>query len=52
MKTERIKGVAFNDEGQLRATLSHYMDVYYNQTRLHSAIGYTSPMQWEKQTTN
>lgn len=48
LKTERIKGVEFKSESELRLTLSQYLDVYYNETRLHSSIGYRSPVEYER----
>ena len=48
MKTECIHGVSFVDEGELRMTLSWYLNGYYNKKRLHSSIGYTSPVNYER----
>lgn len=48
MKTECIKGVSFKSESELRVTLSWYLNKYYNQERLHSSIGYTSPIKYER----
>ncbi len=49
MKTECIREFSFKDESDLRLTLSHFIDVYYNKMRLHSSIGYTSPEDYEQQ---
>ncbi len=48
MKTECIKGIDFKDEQELRAVLSWYLNKYYNRERLHSSIGYTSPVNYER----
>ena len=48
MKTECIKGFAFKDESELRATLCWYLDDYYNHRRHHSGIGYTTPINYER----
>lgn len=48
MKTECIREVSFRNESELRATLSWYLDDYYNQHRHHSSIGYTSPENYER----
>jgi len=48
MKTECIKGIYFKGEQELRATLSWYLNKYYNRERFHSSIGYTSPIKYEK----
>lgn len=49
MKTECIHGIVFETERELRMTLSHYIDLYYNELRMHSAIGYRSPNECEQQ---
>lgn len=48
MKTECIRGIEFKNEGELRMVLNQYINHYYNQTRLHSSIGYTSPVNYER----
>lgn len=48
MKTECIHEVSFTTERELRATLSWYLDRYYNNQRHHSSIGYTSPEKYER----
>jgi len=48
MKTECIHGVAFESERDLRKRLSWYLDYYYNHQRIHSSIGYQSPVLYEK----
>lgn len=48
MKTECITGVSFNNESELRMTLSWYLNRYYNKQRLHSSIGYKSPVSYER----
>ena len=49
LKGELIRGRVFNSESDLRYALKGYIDNFYNKTRLHSGIGYISPMQMEKQ---
>ena len=51
LKTQSFKGLSFKDERELRVTLSHYIDHYYNVKRLHSGIGYTTPEKYEKMAT-
>jgi putative transposase len=48
MKTEELYGKTFNDDQQLRRTLSSYM-AFYNQQRLHSSLRYLSPAAFERQ---
>lgn len=47
LKGELIRGRRFDNEQALRLALSSYVDGFYNRTRLHSGIGYTSPMTYE-----
>ena len=48
LKAERIHGVRFECERQLRRTLCEYINSFYNQNRLHSGLGYLSPAEYEK----
>jgi transposase InsO family protein len=47
LKAELVHGAEFANDDQLRHSLRRYFR-YYNQTRLHSALGYRSPMAVEK----
>lgn len=46
MKAELIHGCVFDDDQILRQVVSHYIH-RYNRTRLHSALGYRSPIAYE-----
>jgi transposase InsO family protein len=46
MKSDAVHGVRFAQEAELRALLRRYMP-YYNGVRLHSGIGYSSPIAYE-----
>ena len=48
LKGELIRGRKFNSVKELRMSLSSYIDGFYNRTRLHSGIGYNSPIAYEK----
>jgi transposase InsO family protein len=37
----------FESKAQARRTIFEYLEVYYNNQRLHSALGYQSPRQYE-----
>lgn len=47
LKGELVRGRKFSDESALRSALSWYIDGFYNRTRLHSGIEYTSPILYE-----
>lgn len=46
-KAELTRGVTFLTEHALRAALADYLR-YYNARRLHSALGYQSPIAFER----
>ena len=46
LKAEAIHGVRFATDAALRRTVAQYIR-YYNQHRLHSALGYRSPIDFE-----
>jgi putative transposase len=48
LKQEEICCFEYRDIEDLRANLSVFLDRYYNATRLHSALGYLSPNEFER----
>jgi len=50
LKAELIEGGAFLSLDDARIEIGDYIDNYYNTIRLHSALGYLSPSQFELQT--
>lgn len=48
MKAELIRGRHYETEEQLRSDLRHYINHFYNTKRLHSGIGYCSPIEYEQ----
>lgn len=48
LKADVIHGTSFMDERDLRASLRSYV-AYYNRHRAHSALGYLSPIEYERQ---
>ncbi len=49
LKAELIEGGAFEDVEQARSETFSYIEGYYNRVRLHSGLGYLSPLEFEKQ---
>lgn len=47
LKQEEIRCSEYRDLDDLRANLSRFFNTYYNATRLHSALGYQSPDDFE-----
>ena len=47
LKAEVTRGVTYTTDTALRRQLTHYLR-YYNATRQHSALGYYSPMAFER----
>jgi putative transposase len=48
LKADVLHGVAFHTDAQLRRSVGTYVR-YYNHQRLHSALGYRSPVAYEQQ---
>ena len=48
LKQEEIYCSEYRDMEDLRANLSVFLDRYYNTARLHSALGYQSPDEFER----
>lgn len=48
-KAELIEDGVFEDVEQARMETFSYIEGYYNRIRLHSSLGYRSPMEFEKQ---
>ena len=48
LKREEIYANQYQDLGQLRANIEEFIERYYNRLRLHSALGYQSPEEFEQ----
>ena len=48
LKAELIRCRKFNSMDDLRYALNSYINHFYNKKRLHSGIGYCSPIEYEK----
>jgi putative transposase len=47
LKTEEVPLKQYRDIEQARRSIGHFLDEVYNQRRLHSALGYLPPAQFE-----
>ncbi len=45
-KNERVYGERFEARDEVTAMTFEYAEVFYNRKRLHSTLGYKSPMQF------
>ena len=48
LKGELIRGNRYNTMDELRYDISRYINQFYNAKRLHSGIGYHSPIEYEQ----
>jgi putative transposase len=51
LKTEHIYFHKYDTRDDARTSIFEYIETFYNQRRLHSALGYLSPVQFENQLT-
>ncbi len=49
LKREEIYANRYNNLEQLRMNIEEFIEEYYNRQRLHSALGYRSPEEFEQQ---
>lgn len=49
LKQEEINASAYRDLEHLRENLGEFMERYYNRKRLHSALGYRTPEEFERE---
>jgi putative transposase len=52
LKREEIYANEYDDLEHLLASLEQFIEQYYNRQRLHSALGYSSPEEFERQAEN
>ncbi len=50
LKREEIYATEYTDLKDLRGHIEEFIERYYNQKRLHSALGYCSPAEFEQKT--
>jgi putative transposase len=49
LKREEIYANKYDDLDQLRVNVEEFIEQYYNRLRLHSALGYRSPEEFERE---
>nr|WP_221798462.1 IS3 family transposase [Oceanobacter mangrovi] len=47
LKAEKLTGNTWKTYSGLKSALKQYIDSFYNRTRLHSGLGYMSPLEYE-----
>jgi len=48
LKYEEVYLREYRDRADAEERIGHFLDDYYNQRRLHSSLGYSSPVEFEK----
>jgi putative transposase len=48
LKAELAHQRAFNSDAELNASIARYIDSFYNEKRIHSSLGYHSPIEFER----
>ena len=48
LKVEEIYANQYRDLEHLRSQVAEFIELYYNRRRLHSALGYRSPEEFEQ----
>ena len=51
LKSELVNHEKYPTRGAARRSIFEYIEVFYNRKRLHSALGYVSPAEFEKRMT-
>src|ERR1700730_7019348 len=48
LKDEEVYRTAYRDREEARALINQFLEKVYNQQRLHSALGYRPPLEFER----
>ena len=51
LKVELVWRTVFQNRAEATAAIARYIDVFYNPVRRHSALAFSSPLQFETQAT-
>ncbi len=49
LKRELVDDQVYETRGQARRAIFEYVEVYYNRKRLHSTMGYLTPLEADRQ---
>jgi transposase InsO family protein len=49
LKYEEVHRQEYRNLGEARTCIEHFLERVYNQKRLHSALGYRPPVEFEQQ---
>ena len=49
LKRELVKGKSYRTRDEARQDIFKYIELYYNRVRMHSTLGYMSPVEHERQ---
>jgi putative transposase len=49
LKNELVHHCHFQHQAEARYAIAEYIEVFYNRQRLHQALGYRSPEEFERQ---
>jgi transposase InsO family protein len=52
LKSDLVDRRSWPDKAELRTAVFDYIECFYNRQRRHSSLGYLSPAEYEKITTN
>ncbi len=48
IKTELSRQIRFKSQDDARSAIFEYIEVFYNRNRMHSTLGYVSPVEYER----
>ncbi|WP_371263574.1 IS3 family transposase [Paenibacillus sp. 1_12] len=49
MKTRTMNQGGFSTAGEAKRAIFEYIEMYYNTKRMHSALGFKTPLEYELQ---